>query len=210
MTGPVPRLVADVSRFGDEAVVRLRGELDDGGAADARRAVEEAFVGAPGRLVLELGGLLFMDSAGIWLLVDTHRRCLDAGVELRLAGEERPAVAHALALSGLDQLIRHGEARAEEVPADGEPVQLRLYISSRSPARVGVLEAVRALRERVPGAALAVEVLDVFEAPDRAQADRVIATPTLIRVAPAPQLRLVGSLSDPEAVLHHLGLTGAP
>jgi hypothetical protein len=36
--------------------------------------------------------------------------------------------------------------------------------------------------------------------------ERVIATPTLIKVRPAPELRLIGSISGPDAVLRHLRL----
>jgi circadian clock protein KaiB len=50
------------------------------------------------------------------------------------------------------------------------------------------------------------EVIDVFEDPARAKQDRVIATPTLIKVQPAPELRLIGSIGDPDVVLRHLGL----
>lgn len=62
------------------------------------------------------------------------------------------------------------------------------------------------LASRFPSGGIAVEVIDVFAEPKRAQADRVIATPTLIKVQPAPELRLIGALSDSDVVLRHLGL----
>ena len=51
-----------------------------------------------------------------------------------------------------------------------------------------------------------IEVVDVFRHPERALADEIYMTPTLVRLAPAPFRRIVGSLSDTLAVLQALGL----
>lgn len=51
-----------------------------------------------------------------------------------------------------------------------------------------------------------IEVVDVFKQPDRALADHVFMTPTLIRLAPSPVRRIVGTLSQQDKVLHALGL----
>ena len=51
-----------------------------------------------------------------------------------------------------------------------------------------------------------IEVVDVFEQPARALANRVFMTPTLVLLAPDPICRLVGNLSDTPVVLRALGL----
>jgi circadian clock protein KaiB len=51
-----------------------------------------------------------------------------------------------------------------------------------------------------------IEVVDVFRHPERALAAAIYMTPTLVRLAPAPVRRIVGSLSDTPAVLQALGL----
>lgn len=51
-----------------------------------------------------------------------------------------------------------------------------------------------------------VEIVDVFREPKRALADGIFMTPTLIKLAPAPMQRIVGTLSQVEPVLHALGL----
>ena len=40
------------------------------------------------------------------------------------------------------------------------------------------------------------EVVDIQEAPERVKEDQVIAVPTLIKIYPEPQKRVVGDLSD--------------
>jgi circadian clock protein KaiB len=51
-----------------------------------------------------------------------------------------------------------------------------------------------------------IEIVDVFKEPKRALADKVLMTPTLIKVAPSPARRIIGTLSQPLIVLHALGL----
>lgn len=51
-----------------------------------------------------------------------------------------------------------------------------------------------------------IEVIDVVLEPQRALADRVFMTPTLLRLAPGPVLRIVGTLGDGETVLRALGV----
>lgn len=51
-----------------------------------------------------------------------------------------------------------------------------------------------------------IEIVDVFVEPERALADGIFLTPTLIRLSPQPIRRIVGTLSDPQTVLRALGL----
>jgi circadian clock protein KaiB len=51
-----------------------------------------------------------------------------------------------------------------------------------------------------------IEFVDVFKEPGRALADRIFMTPTLVRLAPLPVRRIVGTLGQPEALLQALGL----
>ena len=44
------------------------------------------------------------------------------------------------------------------------------------------------------------EVVDIIAEPGRAIANRILATPTLIRRSPEPSMRVVGDLSDAKAV----------
>jgi circadian clock protein KaiB len=51
-----------------------------------------------------------------------------------------------------------------------------------------------------------IEVVDVFREPNRALADGIFMTPMLVRVAPLPVRRIVGTLSQTQLVLRALGL----
>jgi circadian clock protein KaiB len=54
-----------------------------------------------------------------------------------------------------------------------------------------------------------IEVVDVFRQPQRALADGVFMTPTLVKIAPSPGRRIVGILSQTQSVLQALDLAGA-
>jgi circadian clock protein KaiB len=82
---------------------------------------------------------------------------------------------------------------------------LRLYVSGRA-SGVRAERTLTALCEAHLAGRYALEVIDVFEQPERAEEERIFATPTLVRASPPPVRRLVGDLSDREKVLAHLDL----
>jgi circadian clock protein KaiB len=49
-------------------------------------------------------------------------------------------------------------------------------------------------------------IFDVLEQPEQAEAASILATPAVVRRHPLPELRLVGDLSDEQAVLAALHL----
>jgi circadian clock protein KaiB len=51
-----------------------------------------------------------------------------------------------------------------------------------------------------------IEIVDVFKEPERAILEGVRMTPTLLRLAPLPIRRIVGTLMDTQRVLETLGL----
>ena len=51
-----------------------------------------------------------------------------------------------------------------------------------------------------------VEVVDVFREPKRALADGIFMTPTLVKLAPGPVMRIVGTLSGTQPLVEALGL----
>ena len=51
-----------------------------------------------------------------------------------------------------------------------------------------------------------IEVVDVFREPQRALADGIFMTPTLVKLGPSPVRKIVGTLSQTQPVLQALGL----
>jgi circadian clock protein KaiB len=75
-------------------------------------------------------------------------------------------------------------------------VQLRLYVAGLLPNSQQAIANLTAFSERYLLGQHRIEIVDVFESPDRALADRILLTPTLTIVAPPPLRTIVGDLSD--------------
>ncbi|MFP4284891.1 MAG: circadian clock KaiB family protein [Desulfovermiculus sp.] len=52
-------------------------------------------------------------------------------------------------------------------------------------------------------------IIDVLEDPQAAEKEKIIATPTLVQRAPLSERRIIGALSDRQAMLQALGLDNA-
>jgi circadian clock protein KaiB len=79
--------------------------------------------------------------------------------------------------------------------AEPERLLLVLYVAQPAANSVRAVENLRAYLERTDQEA-DLEIIDVLQNPDRASSDRVVVTPTLIRLRPAPVVRLIGDLQD--------------
>jgi len=96
--------------------MRLSGELDHHAARGAVRDIERAIDShLPSACVLSLGGLTFMDSSGIAVIIKTHRRATEIGATLRVAdvGAQPRKV---LSAAGLERIVEI-EPLANEITA---------------------------------------------------------------------------------------------
>ncbi|TDD04776.1 circadian clock protein KaiB [Saccharopolyspora terrae] len=85
----------------------------------------------------------------------------------------------------------------------------RLFVVGQTERSQAAKNNLRAVCEhRVPGR-YEIEVVDVAERPDLAGELRILATPTVVRLAPLPQRRVIGDLSDHRRITVALGLPDA-
>lgn len=78
---------------------------------------------------------------------------------------------------------------------------LRLYVAGMSPRSRRALESLRDLLERVLAGSYELEVVDIYQEPDEAEKNQIVAAPTLIKSAPSPVKVLVGDMSDTRRLL---------
>ncbi len=90
---------------------------------------------------------------------------------------------------------------ANSSPPEGEQFSLRLYVAGQTPKSLTAFANLKRLcEEHLPGQ-YRIEVVDLVKNPHLAQADQIIALPTLVRRLPEPIKRVVGDLSNSEKVL---------
>jgi circadian clock protein KaiB len=92
-------------------------------------------------------------------------------------------------------LADEGEAR----------LRLRLYVAGSAPNSLRAIANARAMCQQ-HFSCHDLEVIDLMAQPERAAGDRIIVTPTLVKLSPAPEQRLIGDLSDADQLLAALGV----
>ncbi len=86
------------------------------------------------------------------------------------------------------------------------PLLLKLYIANSSPISLQAIGNLTALLRSLPAACYQLEVIDALDDPLRSVRDGVLVTPTLLKLAPAPTLSLLGNLHDLAQVARLLGI----
>jgi circadian clock protein KaiB len=83
---------------------------------------------------------------------------------------------------------------------------LKLYITGNSiHSQRAIANLVRICREELNNQ-YQVEIIDVLEQPHRAEQEKVMVTPTLIKQLPPPLQRIIGDMSNTQRVLFGLDL----
>ena len=85
-------------------------------------------------------------------------------------------------------------------------VVFTLYVAGETPRSVQAQANLNRLGQERLGGAYDLTVIDVASDPDRAEAARILTTPTLVKEAPGQPRRVTGDLSDAERVFLALGL----
>jgi len=78
---------------------------------------------------------------------------------------------------------------------------LKLYIAGQSPKSIKAIANIKKICAEKLHGRYELQVIDLYEQPQLAQGDQIIALPTLIRKLPPPLRRIIGDLSDTERVL---------
>jgi anti-sigma B factor antagonist len=89
---------------GDQPVVHLSGELDAATVPVLASAVQAQIESGRRHVVLDLGGVTFLDSSGLGQFVSHHKTLRRLGGGLRLANPSSRVMA-VLNLTGLDQVF---------------------------------------------------------------------------------------------------------
>lgn len=103
-----------------------------------------------------------------------------------------------------------GSFEAALLGAAEERYVLRLYVAGGTALSIQALVNLKALCAGRLKGRYTLEVIDVYQEPERARDEQVVAVPTLIKASPSPLRRLIGDLSDTARVLRGLNLPPLP
>lgn len=83
---------------------------------------------------------------------------------------------------------------------------LRLYVTGILPNSVRAVTNSKSICEKYLKGRYELEVIDIYQQPDLARTEEIVAVPVLIKKFPLPEERVIGDLSDVEKVIEGLHL----
>ena len=98
------------------------------------------------------------------------------------------------------------KVKAEVERSSGEKFILRLFITGILPNSARAVVNIKAICEQFLKGRYELEIIDIYQQPDLALTEEIIAIPVLIKKFPLPEERLIGDLSDIDMVLKGLRL----
>lgn len=107
----------DISVSGSSVLLTAAGEIDSTSAPVLRQHLDTLLDDDVRELIIDLGQVSFLDSAGLCVLANAHRRATRQDVRMRVLATSR-AVVRPLQITGLWELLR-----AERKSADQPVVQ---------------------------------------------------------------------------------------
>jgi circadian clock protein KaiB len=87
-----------------------------------------------------------------------------------------------------------------------EKYVLKLYVSGNSPKSTRAVSNIREICEQYLKGRYELEVIDIYQQPELARSEQIIAAPTLVKKLPMPLRRLIGDLTRTERIKVSLDL----
>lgn len=84
--------------------------------------------------------------------------------------------------------------------------RMTLFVTGHTAKSMQAVATVRNLCESHLSGRYDLEVVDIYQSPERLAGDQILAAPTLLKHEPVPLQKVVGNLHDPERVLIALNL----
>lgn len=92
------------------------------------------------------------------------------------------------------------------LPKRDSIVKLKLYVSNKTKRTEDAIKLLHRLFQNEWGDKYSFELIDIINNPDLAEQDGIIATPTLLKISPAPTKRIIGDFSMRDTLKQALGL----
>jgi circadian clock protein KaiB len=106
--------------------------------------------------------------------------------------------------------MKTNPTQPKSVPGIADPDRyiLRLFVAGQTSKSVHAIANIRKICEENLQGRYLLEVIDLYQQPQLAQGEQIIALPTLIKKFPPPLRRVIGDMSNTQRVLAGLDLGG--
>ena len=97
-------MAVEITVKGEVVTAYLSGDIDHHSAADMRERIDNAIdCNMPSALIMDFGGVSFMDSSGIGLIMGRYRNLQKTGAQLHITGAA-PQIEKVMKLAGMSRL----------------------------------------------------------------------------------------------------------
>ncbi len=91
--------------------------------------------------------------------------------------------------------------------AENKEYQFKLFIAGMSPGSIRAIENIREICDECISGKYELEVIDIYQQRQLLKDMEIIAVPTLVRVHPKPEKRIIGDMKDKNNVIDVLEIT---
>jgi circadian clock protein KaiB len=102
--------------------------------------------------------------------------------------------------------IKNSAADLEAALQQDKHFVLQLYVTGATERSMRSIAMLKKLCDEELDGRCDIEVIDIYQHPEKARGEQIIVAPTLIKKLPAPIRRLIGDLSNKEKVLKGLDI----
>jgi circadian clock protein KaiB len=78
---------------------------------------------------------------------------------------------------------------------------LELYVTKNSSSSIRAIKNIQLIKEQYLKEKTKIEVIDIYENPEKLFENAIVSIPTLIRKKPLPEIRIIGDLSNEQEVI---------
>jgi circadian clock protein KaiB len=90
--------------------------------------------------------------------------------------------------------------------SEGEAYVLRLYVSGATPRSTEAIAKIKNICDEYLPGHYDLEVIDIYQQPQLAVQEHIVAAPTLVKQSPGKLRRMIGNLSNTRLILQRLGV----
>lgn len=106
----------------------------------------------------------------------------------------------------MKEQVPKGATTANRNIRPAEPMVLWLYVTGATSRSARAISNIRRICDTHLGGNVDLRIVDIYIEPQTAVEHQIVASPTLVKISPAPVRRLIGDLSDERRTLAVLGI----
>ncbi len=95
---------------------------------------------------------------------------------------------------------------ADDLPEPAAEFVFHLYVTGATPNSTRAVRNIKEICEQHLAGRYVLRIIDMYQQPQLAKEEQIIAAPTLVRQQPLPRRQLIGDLSNRATVLAVLGI----